>query len=532
MNGINTPWQNNANFKIDFLGTPHFYPAYWTSQFQNMETNKVNSVRIWVHGRGNNTPQYDGNGFALAPSQEFYDDLDFVLNLAVQHKIYVILNLWSFDMVLKSGFGQPGSTQFIQHRNTILDNNKTVSYLNNFLQPVIELHQDNPYLLAYEVINEPEAIWENSNGLVDDAINRNQMIAFIAKAAAKIHEVSNNKQFVTLGSKWIVYNSSNFNSYGGVISPGDNYTDASLQAQFNDPNAYLDFYSMHWYQWQSTGSPFNKTVSNLYPSVTKPVLVAEYPGLDLPNNNCGCTCGTPVVCNFNKTIVQAYEDIESNNFAGITAWRNGQEDDGFGTSAKIYEATLAFANANTDLVSPQPDRHSGLIVNNYTANGFTLNWDTNENAINGTNVFIIDENSSSGDVYIETLEPGEMSFEYSGTYGPVTIQPGGTYTLKLQALPDANNDGYSQITVSTLSSNDFEAHKQSIVIYPNPFSKFLNIKNLSNAKIESVKISNTLGQIILKASKTIIDTSGLSKGLYFVEIEIDNITIIKRLFKE
>ncbi len=447
-NGINTPWQNDSDFKIDFLGTPHFDSNYWITQFQNMKNNKVNSVRIWVHGRGNNTPEYDNNGFTLSPSQEFYDDLDFVLNLATQHKIYVILNMWSFDMVLKSGSGQPGSSQFIQHRNTILDNNKTESYLNNFLKPVVERYIDSPYLFAYEVMNEPEAVWENANNLVDGAINRNQMIAFVAKTAAKIHDVSNKKKFVTVGSKWIIYNSSNFNSYGGQISPGDNYTDASLRAQFNNSNAYLDFYSMHWYQWQSTGSPFNQSVSNLYPRVSKPVLVAEYPGIDLPNNDCGCTCSTPGICNFNKTVVQAYKDIENNGFAGVTAWRNGQEDDGFGTSNKIYEATRAFSNANPDLVIPQPNAHSNLKIKDYTANGFTLDWKANENATNGTKIFIEDQNNNSGEIFVATLNPGETSYQFSGSYGSVNIKFGGSYKLKLQALPDDNSDAFSQITAS------------------------------------------------------------------------------------
>ena len=449
LSGLNSPWQDDMYYRIDFLGTAHFDPSYWTTQFQNMANNKVNFVRIWVHGRGNHTPAYDVNGFVVSPSQDFYDDLEYIINLAEQHKIYVLLTMWSFDMVLKSGFGQPGSNFFVEHRNTILDNNKTNSYLNNFLTPVVSLYKDNPYVLAYDIINEPETIWENSNDLVDGAINRNQVIAFVAKAAATIHQASNQQQFVTVGSKWSIYNSDAYTSYGSATSVGDNYTDASLQAQFNSSDAYLDFYSMHWYHWQSTGAPFDTPATSLHPGVTKPIIVGEYPGFDLPNNDCGCTCNTPTICDFNITIVQAYEGVRNNNFAGITAWRNASDADGFGISTKIYEATLAFVNNHPNLVVPQPDAHMGLAVSNDAGSSFTLDWDANENAIDGTNIFINEVGSASNAVYITTLAPGETTFDYSGTYGTITIQAGGSYELTLEALPDANQNAYSNTIAST-----------------------------------------------------------------------------------
>ena len=489
LSGLNSPWQDDQYYRIDFLGTAHFDPSYWTTQFQNMSDNKVNFVRIWVHGRGNHTPAYDTNGFTLSPSQDFYDDLDYIIDLANQHKIYVLLTMWSFDMVLKSGSGQPGSNEFTAHRNTILDDNKTNSYLNNFLVPVVSLYQDNPYVLAYDIINEPEAIWENSDDLVDGAINRDQVIAFVAKTAAAIHQASNDKQFVTVGAKWSIYNSDVYTSYGNATSVGDNYTDASLQAQFNDSDAYLDFYSMHWYHWQSTGAPFNTPDSTLYPGVTKPIVIGEYPGLDLPNNDCGCTCNTPTICDFDMTIIQAYEGVKNNNFAGITAWRNGNETDDFGTSSKIYEATLAFANNHPDLVVPKPDAHTGLMVSNYTENGFTLNWDANENAIDGTNIFINEIGSSSADVYITTLIPGETFFDYSGTYGGITIEANGSYQLTVQALPDSNQNAYSNTTTNPTLSVE-------LIYFEGEIANELNVLNwktaseLNNDKFEIERSQN------------------------------------------
>jgi hypothetical protein len=502
-----------------------------------MQANKINFVRIWVHGRGNNTPAYDSNGFTLSPTQDFYDDLEFIINLATAKKIYVNLNMWSFDMVLKNGAGQPGSTNFTAHRNTILDDNKTTSYLNNFLAPVVNLYKDNPYVLAFEVINEPEAIWENENNLVDGTIDRDQVITFIAKAAAKIHQESNNKKMVTVGSKWMVYNSSRYSNFSGATNTGDNFSDASLQNQFNSTDAYLDFYSMHWYQWQSTGAPFNESVASLYPNVTKPIIVAEYPGLDLPNNDCGCTCTNPGVCNFNITLINAYKNIKTNNFAGISAWRNGLENDNFGKSAKIYEATLAFANANPNLVNPTatPDANTGLVVSNITNNSFTLTWDKNENATDGTNIFIVDDTNNSGDIYITTVSKDVNSFEYLGSYGSVTLQPNTDYTLKLQALPDADGNAYSQIsttTTNTLSINDFKALENQISVFPNPVTSIFSIKNNTSQAIKSITISNSLGQTLISKTTKTINLEKLNQGVYFVSIKLDNAIVVKQIIKK
>ncbi len=351
LSGINSPWQNDEYYRIDFLGTNHFRLQFWKDEFEKMQINKVNFVRIWVHGRGNNTPEYDQNGFVKGPSQKFYNDLDGLLNEAKKRKIYVLLTMWSFDMVLKSGNGQPGSSQYQKNRNVIRDWNKLLSYQNNFLAPVVKRYVLNPYLLGYDIINEPEHMWENNNNLVDGQISNENTKRFVAACAVTIHEASNYKNFTTVGSKWIIYNSSKYNGWNN--ESGDNWSNASLKAQYGGHTAaYLDFYSMHWYQWQSTGTPFRDKASSLYPGVNKPIVIGEFPGQDLPNNTCGCTCNTPGVCDFNIKLKNVYVKLKNKGYAGVTAWRNGTEDDGFGKSSKIYEATRFFANKFPNLVFP------------------------------------------------------------------------------------------------------------------------------------------------------------------------------------
>ncbi|WP_271784081.1 T9SS type A sorting domain-containing protein [Aquimarina algiphila] len=98
--------------------------------------------------------------------------------------------------------------------------------------------------------------------------------------------------------------------------------------------------------------------------------------------------------------------------------------------------------------SVDPSSPTGLAVSNVTGTGFTLTWDADPLAINGTNIFIVDPATSSRDVYITTVAAGVNTFDYSGTYGSVTIQDGVTYLAKIQALPDADFNAYADISVT------------------------------------------------------------------------------------
>ena len=66
-----------------------------------------------------------------------------------------------------------------------------------------------------------------------------------------------------------------------------------------------------------------------------------------------------------------------------------------------------------------------------------------------------------GDIFITTVVAGSTSYTYTGTYtnpsngDSVTIMDGGTFTAKIQALPDADFNAYSDATTGVLSTNNF-----------------------------------------------------------------------------
>ena len=144
-------------------------------------------------------------------------------------------------------------------------------------------------------------------------------------------------------------------------------------------------------------------------------------------------------------------------------------------------------------------------VPNGTNNGYNLSYSLNGNPGYATNY------SWNGINY---------TFNY--------VTPTGTTTT-------IYNHGFNQCTVP-LSLNIF-AIESNIKLYPNPAKDILNI-NLGNSNLESqvqtISIVGTKGDLLYKSDyfKNSIDIKNLSKGTYFVKIQIDNNLITKKIIIE
>ncbi|MBN8693186.1 MAG: S8 family peptidase [Bacteroidetes bacterium] len=98
----------------------------------------------------------------------------------------------------------------------------------------------------------------------------------------------------------------------------------------------------------------------------------------------------------------------------------------------------------------------------------------------------------------------------------------------------------SSNTLLSVSSNEMNDLNNSINIYPNPVSDKLNIEFAN--KIESnitIIINNVLGQVVdtrtLKSANELIefnDFSSLKPGVYFLNIQVGNSTIVKKIVKQ
>lgn len=119
---------------------------------------------------------------------------------------------------------------------------------------------------------------------------------------------------------------------------------------------------------------------------------------------------------------------------------------------------------------------------------------------------------------------------------------------------DFNNDGYEDIfhagnsggyypfeipttilylnTTGLLNIND-NLKNLDILIYPNPTSKYLNIKSNSDVNIIQTTLTNISGRLIYGTiSNNRIDVSCLSNGLYFLKIQTEKGIITKKFIKD
>lgn len=332
-NGINTAWQKQSDYSLDFLGR-NFDATWWRSEFQRCKDNKMNMARVWIHGAGNYSPSTNGDGTVTGATAQFWADMDQLVAIAAEKKIYIMPTFWSFDMVKDQG-----SSKYNEFRQIINDVNKTQYYADNFLKPFVQRYNSEPYVMGYDICNEPEHMWRDANC---GNLNKNNVIRFVARCAAVINQYTSKP--VTLGSMWIIFNSNRYTGWDTYA--GNNYSDASLQAQYNNANAKLDFYSPHWYQWQSSGGSFNTTIGNWLDDGSKPALIGETYGGNVDSGTQGNCCG------YNITMANYYKQSYWNGYAGVLGWKNPWENDGYGSFNGVASGTNDFYYNYPDLVYP------------------------------------------------------------------------------------------------------------------------------------------------------------------------------------
>jgi len=85
-----------------------------------------------------------------------------------------------------------------------------------------------------------------------------------------------------------------------------------------------------------------------------------------------------------------------------------------------------------------------------------------------------------------------------------------------------------------INTNVEEIQYSSIQVYPNPTKDKIYIKNSENVKIESISLFELKGKKIMEfeKTKTELDLSGVSKGIYLLKLTHGNEIIIKKIVIE
>jgi hypothetical protein len=317
LNGANIAWNN---YGWDFgdnsagLGGGNGYDAtWWDNTFTDVESYGGNCVRVWVHCKGEHNPLFDGAGHCTGLNNNFYSNLDAMLQSAENHNLMVIVCLFDFLLV------------DVGREDVIKDTSKTHSYINNALIPMVQHYNAQCNLLAWEIINEPEWIMQGIPGGGNHGsagISITQMQRFVGMCASAIH--ANSSKMVTVGSASLKWNSNR------APATGKYWNNISLKAAAYDDNAaILDFYQIHYYDWMGTGlSPYANLKS--FWGLDKPTLIGE-------TGNEGY-----------YTYQQQFDYGYSNGYAGCLPW--AYQSGGAAAWADFNNEMLNFRNNNSGKV--------------------------------------------------------------------------------------------------------------------------------------------------------------------------------------
>lgn len=163
--------------------------------------------------------------------------------------------------------------------------------------------------------------------------------------------------------------------------------------------------------------------------------------------------------------------------------------------------------------------------------------------------------SSSHDYRVEIVNGNQLSFIFEGiNLPPESSNPEGSQgfiAFQVKSKSDLNvGDSVANFAniyfdfnaaivtntvvttvVENLGVSDVDWYN-SVNLIPNPVSEMLTISVSENTSIKNVTVYSLLGIKLIETSNNHLDFSNFQQGIYFVNIETDQGTVVKRIIKE
>ena len=236
--------------------------------FQSVENHGGNTMRFWVHIDGTHSPEWQGD-VVVGPGKGTISDLRAILDDAWSHHVTLLLSLWSFDMLTKKH-----SNEVIQRNTKLLtDSTLTRKYIDNALIPIVKALKGHPGIMGWEVFNEPEGMsnefgWKHTHHVPMADIQR-----FVNMVAGAIHRTDPAAK-VTNGT-WCLRAQTDVTLSDSPHTNKNYYRDDRLIAAGGDPDGTLDFYTVHYYDWQSAAiTPILHNADTW--KLHKPLVIGEF----------------------------------------------------------------------------------------------------------------------------------------------------------------------------------------------------------------------------------------------------------------
>lgn len=309
INGTNTPWQ----CWNDFSGVMN--EQYWDETFAQLAADNINCTRIWVNCNGESIVRLKTTGEIKEINEAHWTDLDTLFTLAKKHGIYIMATLTSFDH-----FKEPNGG-YQKWRALITSKENCDGFADTYVKEFCQRYGSNEYLFSIDIMNEPDWVYENDE-CGKGEVSWEHLSYFFGKCASVIHQ--NCDTLVTVGLGMIKYNSDKYQ--------GNYVSDAFLKELTGLEDAYLDFYSPHYYAWMMSTYPlpFKITAEEFGLDGTKPCVIGETPNDDSDKTG--------------LTAADKYKLAYDNGWNGVMTWMDPVVD-GENYSWYKYELTAEATNS-------------------------------------------------------------------------------------------------------------------------------------------------------------------------------------------